>query len=218
MPDSTSAMQAGSVRFLDFPREIRDAVYVQVFCRYYTVRIPKHLSQHNISLNATAQESDSSHACNASTSDTTGVPLQAPSHYTCEEPAPNVKASPSSGLAILQTSKRVNEEATQQLYAAGCFIFPSDVLMEKDLSLLGHKLKLLRDIELNFALDWEGDRYGMDELDSLTAVMNANCKANIKFLAADKESRHYYCTLVFENCLNICLKKPSQIGWWDLLE
>ena len=90
--------------------------------------------------------------------------------------------------------------------------------MEKDLSLLGHKLKLLRDIELNFALDWEGDRYGMDELDSLTAVMNANCKANIKFLAAEKESRHYHCTLVFENRLDICLKKPSQIGWWDLLE
>lgn len=208
-------MQTRSIRFLDFPREIRDAVYAQVFRREHTVRIPKHLSQQTDLLKTTAHENDLSHACNAynaSTSETTDTSLKAPPHFTCEETAPNVKASRSSRLAVLQTSKRVNEEATQQLYAAGSFHFPSDVLMEGDLSVLGHKLNLLRTIELHFDMELFIE---LEETDELTANIDAIIKANIRFLAAFQEGRRYICTLDFGYYE---ARDIAKIQWWDALE
>lgn len=86
--------------------------------------------------------------------------------------------------------------------------------MGKDLSLLGHKLKLLREIELNLVLDFETDAPCNRDV---TAIQDANCKANIKSLAASKGTRHYHCTLVLRNDDNI-MGGPSDIEWWNSLE
>lgn len=172
MTEFQPAMPPTGSRFLDFPRELRDAVYTQSFRGKYTVRVP-----------------------------------QCPSKQT-----DFVKASSWPRVAILQTSKQVNEEASQLLYAVGSFCFPSDVFMEKHLRLLGHNFHLLRTIELRFDMDW-CNPYGSKE-SSPGGPLDDTCMNNLRLVAARKGIRRYGCTLVFEDC-EMC--EPSEVRWWDTL-
>ena len=204
-------MQPRGIRFLDFPREIRDIVYTQLFCHKYTVRIPRYLLEQYDTLETTAQEKDPSHTCEASPLGMTNA-LTVPFPHTCKTPVLNAKAGPWPSLVILQTSKQVNEEAAQSFYAVGSFYFQSDVLMEGDLSLLGHKLQLLRTMELHFVIDFYQLHHEKDELISIT---NAICSANIRFLAGGQEGRRYTCRLVFHIFEG---DDPPEVQWWDALE
>lgn len=123
-----------------------------------------------------------------------------------------MRTSLSHSFAILQTCKQVNEEGTQLLYAVGSFHFPSDVLRQVDLSSLGHKLSLLRNVKLHFDMWW--DKYPNTSRD-LEGLLDDTCMDNISLLAAGERVRRYVCTLVFENCE---MRGPSEVKWWDALE
>lgn len=103
-----TAANMGDIRFLDFPREIRDLVYKHMFCKKY---IPQYC----------------------------WLPLDTPPPGGLSSRRRRKMQQPTTQhLAILQSSKQVNQEATRIFYLEGQFLLP--LLFSLDLDYLSRYL------------------------------------------------------------------------------